>query len=134
MVDWKIYMQKLWWMKNNPPEFFIECIYRNNSVLLSLFGQAGSTNTSLWEAMSTTALVNAVINGLGISVLPHRMILPAIERGLVVTIGVKGLRFQRNFYMIHHKDKYLTASTKRFMELCRNYEVDYPFPRYIGLF
>ena len=66
--------------------------------------------------------------------LPHRMILPAIERGLVVTIGVKGLRFQRNFYMIHHKDKFLTASTKRFMELCRNYEVDYPFPRYNGLF
>ena len=96
--------------------------------------QAGFAVSPVWEAMSTTALVNAVINGLGISVLPHRMILPAIERGLVVTIGVKGLRFQRNFYMIHHKDKFLTASTKRFMELCRNYEVDYPFPRYNGLF
>ena len=96
--------------------------------------QAGFAVSPVWEAMSTTALVNAVINGLGISVLPHRMILPAIERGLVVTIGVKGLRFQRNFYMIHHKDKFLAASTKRFMELCRNYEVDYPFPRYNGLF
>ena len=98
-----------------------------------VIGQAGFAVSPVWEAMSTTALVNAVINGLGIAVLPHRMILPAVERGLVVTIGVNGLRFQRNFYMIHHKDKFLTASAKRFMELCRNYEMDYPFPRYNGL-
>lgn len=30
--------------------------------------------------MSTTALVNAVINGLGISVLPHRMVVGPLER------------------------------------------------------
>lgn len=98
-----------------------------------VIGQAGFAVSPVWEAMSTTALVNAVINGLGIAVLPHRMILPAIERGAVVAIGVEGLQFQRNFYIIHHKDKFLTASAKRFMELCRNYEVDYPFPRYHGL-
>lgn len=98
-----------------------------------VIGQAGFAVSPVWEAMSTTALVNAVINGLGIAVLPHRMILPAIERGAVVAIGVEGLQFQRNFYIIHHKDKFLTAFAKRFMELCRNYEVDYPFPRYHGL-
>lgn len=98
-----------------------------------VIAQKGFAVSPVWEAMSTTALVNAVINGLGIAVLPHRMIISAIERGLVVTIGVDGLRFQRNFYMIHHKDKFLTASAKRFMDLCRNYEVDYPCPRYNGL-
>lgn len=95
--------------------------------------QAGFSVTPVWEAMSTTALVNAVINGLGIAVLPHRMILPALERGLVVTVGVCGMEFQRSFYIIHHKDKFLTASAKAFMELCRNYETDYPFPEYRGL-
>lgn len=95
--------------------------------------QAGFAVEPVWEAMSTTALVNAVINGLGIAVLPHRMILPALERGLVVVIGVEGLRFQRNFRIIHHKDKFLTASAKTFMELCRNYETDYPFPNYHSL-
>ena len=35
---------------------------------------------------------------------------------------------------VWEKPKFLTASTKRLMELCRNYEVDYPFPRYNGLF
>lgn len=94
--------------------------------------QAGFSVTPVWEAMSTTALVNAVINGLGIAVLPHRMILPALERGLVVTIRVDGLEFQRNFHIIYHKNKFLTASAKGFMELCRNYETDYPFPKYYG--
>ena len=37
--------------------------------------------TPAWEAMSTTALVNAVIEGLGISVLPQRLIVSAAERG-----------------------------------------------------
>ena len=43
--------------------------------------QAGIHVIPVWEAMSTTALVNAVINGLGIAVLPHRMILPALRQG-----------------------------------------------------
>lgn len=95
--------------------------------------EAGFTVTPVWEAMSTTALVNAVINGLGIAVLPQRMILPAIERGLVISVAVEGLHFQRNFYIIHHKDKFLTTSAQRFLSLCRNYEMDYPIPRYYGL-
>lgn len=86
--------------------------------------QAGIRVTPIWEAMSTTALVNAVINDLGISVLPHRMIQPALNRGQIVTVEVEGLAFQRDFYMIHHKDKFLTESVKAFMELCRNYEGD----------
>ena len=45
--------------------------------------QAGFHITPVWEAMSTTALVNAAINGLGIAVLPHRMILPALRQGLI---------------------------------------------------
>ncbi len=96
--------------------------------------QAGISITPKWEAMSTTALVNAALNGLGITVLPHRLILPALERGLIITVGVQGLSFRRSFFLIYHKNKYLTGSAKDFMDLCRNYEDDYPFPEYNGLF
>lgn len=82
--------------------------------------QLGFTVEPVWEAMSTTALINAVISGLGITVLPHRMILPALERGLVKTLRVEGMEFRRSFSIIYHKDKFLTASAKGFMELCRN--------------
>ncbi len=96
--------------------------------------QAGISITPAWEAMSTTALVNAVINGLGIAILPHRMILPALNCGLILTVKVENLTFRRFFYIIYHKDKFLTASAKNFMELCKNYEADYPLPQYNGLY
>lgn len=84
----------------------------------------------LWEATSTTALINAVISGLGIAVLPQRMIQSALECGLVVTLSAKGIDFRRSFFIIHHKDKYLTPAAKDFLNLCRNYEMDYPLPHY----
>ena len=96
--------------------------------------QVGLRITPIWEAMSTTALVNAVISGLGIAVLPYRMILPALKRGLIVTVDVEHLSFHRNFFIIHHKDKFLTDAAKNFIELCRNYESDNSLPEYIGLF
>lgn len=96
--------------------------------------QAGFSVTPIWEAMSTTALINAVINGLGITVLPHRMIVGPLERGLVVTVNVKGLDFRRKFHIIYHREKFLTSSAKAFIDLCLNYEIDYPLPHYNGLY
>lgn len=94
---------------------------------------AGFSVQPIWEAMSTTALVNAVINGLGIAVLPHRMVTGPLERGLITAVRVEGMDFCRRFHIIWHKEKYLTGSAKAFIDLCRNYETDYPLPRYSGL-
>lgn len=87
-----------------------------------------------WEATSTTALVNAVISGLGISIVPRRMVEAPLRSGQIREIHVQGLEFQRYFYMVYHRDKLLTASIRDFMELCRNYESLHPQPRYSGLF
>lgn len=100
----------------------------------SVLEQAGFSVEPIWEAMSTTALVNAVINGLGISVLPYRMILEPLRRGLVITVRVKGLSFRRKYYIIHHREKFLTPPAKAFIDLCRNYEADYPLPGWPGLY
>ena len=95
---------------------------------------AGFTVEPVWEAMSTTALVNAVISGLGIAVLPQRMVLGPLERGLVSHLTVEGLTFRRWFHIIRHREKYLTGAARAFMDLCRSYEMDYPLPRYNGLY
>lgn len=95
---------------------------------------AGFSVIPAWEAMSTTALVNAVINGLGIAVLPYRMIVGPLERGLIVSASVEGLSFKRKYQIIYHREKHLTSSAKAFIDLCRNYEMDYPLPRYNGLY
>lgn len=85
-------------------------------------GQAGFSVTPIWEAMSTTALVNGVINGLGVAVLPYRMIVGPLKQGLVTAIRVKGLDFRRKYHIIYHREKLLTSSAKAFLDLCRNYE------------
>lgn len=96
--------------------------------------QAGFSVSPIWEAMSTTALVNAVINGLGITVLPQRMVVGPLAHGLVVAVRVKGLDFSRMFHIVYHREKFLTSSAKAFIDLCRNYEMDYPLPHYQGLY
>ncbi len=83
---------------------------------------AGIHIVPAWEAMSTSTLINAVITGLGIAVLPQRMIRPALERGLIVTVNVEDLDFRRSFYIIHHKDKFLMPSVKKFIALCKDYK------------
>lgn len=95
---------------------------------------AGFSVSPAWEAMSTTALVSAVINGLGIAVLPYRMVAHLLKRGLIVSVGVEGLNFNRKYQIVYHKDKHLTSSAKAFIELCRDYEMDYPLPDYNGLY
>lgn len=99
-----------------------------------VIAQAGFHVTPVWEAMSTTALVNATINGLGISVLPHRMILPALKQELIRTVKVQDLTFSRCLYVIYHKDKFLTSSAKHFIAVCKDYEFNYPLPCYNGLY
>ena len=72
-----------------------------------------------WEAMSTSALINAAITGLGIAVLPRRMIQTALDSGQIITVNVEDLDFKRNFYIIRHKDKFLMPSAKKFISLCK---------------
>ncbi len=95
---------------------------------------AGFAVEPIWEATSTTALVNAVIEGLGVAVLPHRMLHGPLEQGLVEMVTVEGLTFRRKFNIVYHRQKRLTSAARDFLDLCRSYELDYPQPRYGGLF
>ncbi len=96
--------------------------------------EAGFSVSPIWEAVSTTALVNAVANGLGIAILPCRMVSEPLKRGVVTAVSVKGLNFRRKFHIIYHREKFLTSSANTFIDLCRNYEKEYPTPHYNGLF
>lgn len=85
---------------------------------------AGFAVEPRWEAMSTAALVNAVIMGLGISVLPRHLLEGALADDLVHEVKVQGLQFNRKFNIIWHREKYLTASATAFMDLCKTSSLD----------
>lgn len=80
---------------------------------------AGFTVDPIWEATSTAALVNAAAAGLGVAVLPRRMVEEALAQKRVVSVEVEGLEFRRSFRIVYHKDKFLTPAARSFIELCR---------------
>lgn len=72
-----------------------------------------------WESVSTQAIVRAVEAGFGVSILPYLLVKDALEKGRISRFLMNGIRFERNFSVIYHKNKYLTKSLNDFMELCK---------------
>lgn len=89
----------------------------------SLFLSRNHAVKPAWESISTQALVRAVMNNLGISILPYYLAHQEIRQKLVVEIPVKDMELYRYFSIICHQNKYLSKSARTFLDLCRNYEL-----------
>ncbi|MCR4951993.1 MAG: LysR family transcriptional regulator [Solobacterium sp.] len=88
--------------------------------------KTGFSIEPVWEAYSTTALINAVRKGIGVSVLPYRMAAQHIRKGQLIELIPEGLDLRRNFHVIYQKKRHLSEAARRFITLCINYEMDYP--------
>ena len=75
----------------------------------------------MWESLSTAALVNAAAAGLGVAVVPRRMVEENIARGEVAEIFVEGLRLDRKYKLVRHREKKLSRAAEAFMALCRSF-------------
>ena len=69
-----------------------------------------------WESMSTQAIIHAVVENLGISVLPYLLVKENLEKGEVVQIQVKDFLLTREFSIVYHEKKYLTKAARAFIE------------------
>ena len=73
----------------------------------------------LWESVSTQAIIAGVAAGLGVSVLPCLLVERDIQDGHVARFSLQP-ELQRDFNIIYHKSKYLTAPLKELIRLCRD--------------
>jgi DNA-binding transcriptional LysR family regulator len=73
----------------------------------------------IWESASTGAIINGVSNGIGISILPLRLVQGFIDEGKIRKLEVVDINLQRQFYIIHHRNKFLTPASWEFLKLCR---------------
>ena len=72
-----------------------------------------------WPLMgsgSTRAIMRAVHAGLGISLLPERLIRHSVESGFVATRAVDDEPFVRRNFAVWHEDKFLTRSARELLE------------------
>ena len=72
------------------------------------------------ESISTQAILRAVHEGLGISLLPEQLVLPAIRSGYVATRVIDDEAFLRRNYIVWHRHKFLTASARELMVCFRS--------------
>lgn len=73
-----------------------------------------------WESANTQAIISAVSAGIGVSVLPEKLLEEALREGKVCRLSLRDVSFRRSFYLIWHRNKYLSPAAQDFMELCRS--------------
>ncbi len=73
----------------------------------------------IWESTSTAALSNAVAAGLGVSILPLRMVEDSIKTNKIKTFHIKGIKLTRKYSIVYHKNKFLSESMKDFIDLAK---------------
>jgi len=73
----------------------------------------------IWESASTEAIISGVASGIGISILPLLLVQNYIEQGIICKLNVIDINLKRQFYIIYHKNKFLTPSSLEFLKLCR---------------
>ena len=72
----------------------------------------------VWESISISGIIGAVASGLGLGILPHRLLYTAQKYNKIVTINVEGLDLNRKFYIIHHKEKTFSPAIENFLASC----------------
>lgn len=73
----------------------------------------------IWQSISSNAIIRAVKENIGISVLPYFLVKDHIEKGELCTVKVKKLNFSRTFNIICHRNKFHTLFLDRFIEICK---------------
>lgn len=92
-------------------------------VVDSLFLLHGLNLEPYWESTSTLALIHAVSRGIGISIVPAQFVTSLKNEYPVATFQTEGMSFVRNFNVVYHKNKYLSASSKYFIQLINDFFV-----------
>lgn len=72
-----------------------------------------------WESSSTQALVKAVNKGIGLSILPYELVKEDVEKGFVASAKICDVNLTRNYWIVYHKNKYLTLSMKEIIRVLK---------------
>ncbi len=83
----------------------------------SAFEIKGIVLDPVWESTSTAALVNAVSAGLGISILPKRMLEKQLRFHEICSFTIKGIDLKRHYSIIYHENKYISPVMEEFFDM-----------------
>ena len=80
------------------------------------------------EVGSSEAVKEAVIAGLGVSVISMHAVAREIDGGLIVEVPLKGCRIERYFYVIYRRQFAIMHHHKLFLDFIKNYRLEKALP------
>jgi len=86
----------------------------------AVFQAAGTPVTAFLDSSSTSALLSCAQAGLGITILARSLVVSSLRDGTLKELSVPGTDFFRQYYLAHHKNKYLTGSVRQVIQIVRD--------------
>ncbi len=86
----------------------------------NLFLQHNIHIDTLWQSRSTQALLYAVEENIGITILPEKMCQKEIEAHKLTALSIKDFPLEREYYVVYHKDKKFNDALSSFKNLILN--------------
>ena len=101
--------------KGSAPRTAIENYIRKNNLAVKI----------PLELSSNRAIKRAVEDGIGIALVSRKVAHEEIQAGRLAAIPLSDPTMQRKFYMVHHRDKYLSESLQNFIDTVFRWAVEY---------
>ncbi|MDD4997320.1 MAG: LysR family transcriptional regulator [Syntrophales bacterium] len=101
--------------KESAPRRSIEDYIRRHSISLSI----------PLELSNNEAIKTAVEEGVGIAVITRRVVSKELRMGILKAIPLSDPVMKRKFYLIHHKDKYISRSLQSLIEMVDQWVEEY---------
>jgi DNA-binding transcriptional LysR family regulator len=102
-------------------EIFESCLRDQKKLTLANFN-------IISEVGSSEAVKEAVLAGLGVSVLSIHAIAREINRGVIAEVPLKGCRIERYFYLIYRRQFALMHHHKLFLDFVKNHRLEKALP------
>lgn len=74
-----------------------------------------------WVCNNSEAILRGVEMGFGVTIISRRLAIERLCAGTLVEVPVSDAAFERQFYIVWHKNKYQTPSMQQFIDACRQY-------------
>lgn len=83
-----------------------------------LFTEQNIHVDTIWQSRSTHALLRAVEEGLGITILPKKMCELEVKAHRITALEIYHTSLERNYYIVYHKEKKLTPILSSLIDIC----------------
>ncbi|MGI5893914.1 MAG: LysR family transcriptional regulator [Candidatus Merdivicinus sp.] len=87
------------------------------AVVDNLMDMRGITLKPLWESLSTLAIIGGVKLGLGISILPIRIVEDAVRKHTLAILPIRDIQWKRQFFRVQHRNKILDEPAEHWATL-----------------